>query len=130
MSANALQYIDPVNVPSGIDTKQSDRLGFMEGEGRVSDNFNSMGAKEIENLFLNDGGELSKESVPLHCLGFLAQFENELPNAEEALDEDYLSLVSRNLEEWESDEDEDFGENLSELLLEYFLTRFGLQFHL
>ena len=45
---------DPMNSPSGIETKQSDRLGFMEGEGRVPDNFNKMGAKEIENLFLND----------------------------------------------------------------------------
>ena len=43
-----------VNVPSGIDTKQIYRLGFMEGEGRVPDDFNTMGAKEIENLFLND----------------------------------------------------------------------------
>jgi len=51
--ANARQYIDPVNVPSGIETKQINRLGFMEGEGRVPDNFNTMGAKEIENLFLN-----------------------------------------------------------------------------
>ena len=54
LRVNARQYIDIVNVPSGIETKQSDRLGFMEGEGRVPDNFNTMGAKEIENLFLND----------------------------------------------------------------------------
>lgn len=53
LSANTQQYIDPLNVPSGIDTKQINRLGFMEGEGRVPDNFNTMGAKEIENLFLN-----------------------------------------------------------------------------
>ncbi len=54
LNANARQYIDLVNVPSGIETKQINRLGFMEGEGRVPDNFNTMGAKEIENLFLND----------------------------------------------------------------------------
>ena len=42
-----------MNVPSGIETKQSDRLGFMEGEGRVPDDFITMGSKEIENLFLN-----------------------------------------------------------------------------
>ena len=54
LSANTQQYIDPVNVPSGIDAKQINRLGFMEGEGRVPDDFNTMGAKEIENLFLND----------------------------------------------------------------------------
>jgi len=53
LNANTRQYIDIVNVPSGIDTKQSDRLGFMECEGRVPDNFNTMGSKEIENLFLN-----------------------------------------------------------------------------
>jgi len=63
-------------------------------------------------IILMDGGELSKESVPLHCLGFLAQFEDVLPNAEEALDEDYLSLLSSNLEEWESDDDEEFGKSL------------------
>jgi hypothetical protein len=42
-----------VNVHSGIDAKQINRLGFMEGEGWVPDNFNTMGAKEIKNLFLN-----------------------------------------------------------------------------
>ena len=51
---NDRQETDPMNVPSGIETMQSDRLGFMEGEGRVPDNFNTMGSKEIENLFLND----------------------------------------------------------------------------
>ena len=54
LSANARQYIDPLNVPSGIDAKQINRLGFIEGEGRVPDDFNTMGAKEIEVLFLND----------------------------------------------------------------------------
>ena len=53
LSAITQQYIDPLNVPSGIDAKQIKRLGFMEGEGRVPDDFNTMGAKEIENLFLN-----------------------------------------------------------------------------
>ena len=53
LNANARQYIDLVNVPSGIETKQINRLGFMEGEGRVPDNFNTMGSKEIENLFMN-----------------------------------------------------------------------------
>jgi hypothetical protein len=42
-----------VNAPSGIENKQVNRLGFMLGEGRVPDDFNTMGAKEIENLFLN-----------------------------------------------------------------------------
>ena len=37
LSAITQQYIDPLNVPSGIDAKQIKRLGFMEGEGRVLD---------------------------------------------------------------------------------------------
>ena len=53
MIVNVRQEANPVNVPSGIDAKQINRLGFMEREGRVPDDFNTMGAKEIENLFLN-----------------------------------------------------------------------------
>ena len=53
MIVNVRQEANPVNVPSGIDAKQINRLGFMEGEGRVPDDFNTMGAKEIENLFMN-----------------------------------------------------------------------------
>lgn len=63
-------------------------------------------------IILRDGGKLSIERVPLHCLGFLAQFEDEVPNAEETPDDGYLSLVSSNLEEWESVEDEELGKNL------------------
>tara|TARA_B100000035_G_scaffold61777_1_gene49842 strand:- start:1909 stop:2037 length:129 start_codon:yes stop_codon:yes gene_type:complete len=33
-----------------IENKQSNRLGFMEREGKVPDDFNTMGAKETENL--------------------------------------------------------------------------------
>ena len=40
-----------MNAPSTIENKQSDRLGFMEGEGRVPDDFNTMGTDEIEDLF-------------------------------------------------------------------------------
>ena len=50
---NDRQETDPMNVPTGIETKESDRLGFMLGEGRVPDDFNTMGAKEIEHLFVN-----------------------------------------------------------------------------
>ena len=50
---NVRQEANPVNVPNGINTKQINRLGFLEGEGRVPDDFNTMGSKEIENLFLN-----------------------------------------------------------------------------
>lgn len=53
LSANTRQYIYLVNVSRGIDTKQINRLGFMEGEGRVPDDFNTIGAKEIEHLFVN-----------------------------------------------------------------------------
>ena len=53
LSANPRQEANPVNVPSGIDAKQINRLGFLEGEGRVPDNFNTMGAKVIEHLFMN-----------------------------------------------------------------------------
>jgi hypothetical protein len=52
--ANARHETAPANIPSGIDAKQINRLGFLEGEGRVPDDFNTMGSKEIENLFLND----------------------------------------------------------------------------
>ena len=54
LSAKPQQYIDPVNAPSGVESKQSKRLGFMEGEGRVSDNFNTMGASEIESMFYDN----------------------------------------------------------------------------
>ena len=54
LRVNARQYIDIVNVPSGIETKQSDRLGFMEGEGRVPDDFNKIGASEIESMFYDN----------------------------------------------------------------------------
>ena len=53
MIVNVRQEANPVNVPNGIETKQINRLGFLEGEGRVPDDFNTMGAKEIENLFMN-----------------------------------------------------------------------------
>ena len=45
------QETDSLNVPSGIENNQSSRLGFMEGEGRVPDDFNTMGSKDIENFF-------------------------------------------------------------------------------
>ena len=43
----------PLNAPSSIENKQINRLGFMKCEGRVPDDFHTMGAKKIENLFLN-----------------------------------------------------------------------------
>ena len=44
----------PVDAPSGVENKQINRLGFMEGEGRVSDDFNTMGASEIESMFYDN----------------------------------------------------------------------------
>ena len=55
-----MQETNSVNAPSSIENKQSDRLGFMEGEGRVPDNFNTMGADEIEDLLLIGQWELSR----------------------------------------------------------------------
>ena len=43
---------DPVNPPETIENKQIRRLGFMERDGQVPDDFNSMAANEIEELFL------------------------------------------------------------------------------
>ena len=42
---------DPVNPPETIENKQIRRLGFMERDGQVPDDFNSMTANEIEELF-------------------------------------------------------------------------------
>ena len=43
---------DPVNPPETIENKQIRRLGFMERDGQVPDDFNSMASNEIEELFL------------------------------------------------------------------------------
>ena len=48
------QETDSLNVLSGIDTKQINRLGFMEGEWRVPGDFNTMGASEIESMFYDN----------------------------------------------------------------------------
>ena len=42
---------DPMNSPIGIETMPINRLGFMKGEGRVPDDFNTMGSIEIESMF-------------------------------------------------------------------------------
>jgi hypothetical protein len=41
-----------VNPSGNIDNKQIIRLGFMERDGQVPDDFNSMASNEIEELFL------------------------------------------------------------------------------
>jgi hypothetical protein len=48
------QETDPVNAPCSIESKHFDRLGYMEGEGRVPDDFNTMGASEIESMFYDN----------------------------------------------------------------------------
>lgn len=35
--------------------KKPQRLGFMKGKGKIPDDFDTMYAKEIEDLFYNDG---------------------------------------------------------------------------
>ena len=42
---------DPVDALGSIENKQINRLGVTECEGRVPDDFNTMGASEIESLF-------------------------------------------------------------------------------
>lgn len=54
--------------------------------------------------------------------GLLAQFEDEVANAEKAPDDCYLSLVSSNLEERESIENEELGKSLQAALA--FLREF------
>ena len=46
-----MQETNSVNTPSSIENKQSDRLRFIEGEGSVPDDYNTMGTDEIEDLF-------------------------------------------------------------------------------
>jgi len=45
---------DPVYAFGSIKNKRGNRLGFMEGEGRVPDDFNTMGASEIESMFYDN----------------------------------------------------------------------------
>jgi hypothetical protein len=52
-SLKGRQQTGSANVPNSIENKQINRLGFMVGEGRVPDDFNTMSAMKIENLFLN-----------------------------------------------------------------------------
>ena len=54
------EYLDDFEneeILSNKELRGSIKRGFeesIEGKGRVPDDFNTMGAKEIENLFLND----------------------------------------------------------------------------
>ena len=51
LSANTQQYIDHLNALGSIENKHSNRLGFMEGEGRVPNDFNTMCASKVESMF-------------------------------------------------------------------------------
>ena len=42
---------DPVYAFGSIKNKRGNRLGFMEGEGRVPDDFNTMCASKVESMF-------------------------------------------------------------------------------
>ena len=44
----------PVDAPSIIENNQRNRLGFMQGEGRVPAEFNKTGASEIESMFYDN----------------------------------------------------------------------------
>jgi hypothetical protein len=51
ISRTVRQETDHLNSPSIIESNQTNRLGFLEGEGMVSDDFNTMGLSEIESMF-------------------------------------------------------------------------------
>lgn len=53
-------------------------------------------------LFID--GKLNREIIPLHCSGFLAQFEDDILNKRVVPEDVYLSSISSSLDEWESDE--------------------------
>ena len=46
-----MEETNSLSAPSTIDSTSIRRLGFMEGDGSVPDNYNSMAADEIEDLF-------------------------------------------------------------------------------
>jgi hypothetical protein len=54
ITLKARQEADPVSAPSTIDSTRSRRLGFMEAEGRVPDDFNTIGSSEIESIFYDN----------------------------------------------------------------------------
>ena len=51
ISRTVRQETDHLNSPSIIENNQRNRLGFMEGEGRVPNDFNTIGSSEIESIF-------------------------------------------------------------------------------
>lgn len=54
------QETDPVNAPSAFENTRISRLGFMQGDGRVPENLNTMGAEDIKDLFLKGGRNQSR----------------------------------------------------------------------
>ena len=49
-----MEETNSLSAPSTIDSTRSRRLGFMEGEGRVPDDFNTIGSSEIESMFYDN----------------------------------------------------------------------------
>jgi hypothetical protein len=54
ISRTVRQETDHLNAPSIIKNNQINRFGFMEGEGRVPDDFNTIGSSEIESMFYDN----------------------------------------------------------------------------
>ena len=46
-----MKETNSLSAPSTIDSTSIRRLGFMEEEGQVPDDFNTMGSSEIESMF-------------------------------------------------------------------------------
>jgi len=46
-----MEETNSLSAPSIIENNLRNRLGFMEAEGRVPDDFNTMGSSEIESMF-------------------------------------------------------------------------------
>jgi hypothetical protein len=51
ISRTVRQKTNYLNSPNIIENNQRGRLGFMEGERRDPDDFNTMGSSEIESMF-------------------------------------------------------------------------------
>ena len=54
ISRTIRQVTDHLNSPNIIENNQRNRFGFIEGEGMVPDNFNTMGSSETESMFYDN----------------------------------------------------------------------------
>ena len=48
------------------------------------------GVTADQKIILSDGGELNRENIPLHCLGFLARLDHDILNKKEVLENEVL----------------------------------------